>query len=395
MVRGDSTSARDPETDREVTRMATARRCRRIALGVAYAAGAVVLAFTALALLVGCSHHQAGPLAAITPGPPVPARPGAHVWVVGLPDVVVGSADGGATWKLAHRGELTNDYEAALWGVAFGDVADGWAIERSFGSRPEEILATADGGATWSWQHTGLPGTLLAIAATDARHAWAVGYRAHSALVLATTDGGTTWRRQTIPGHVQIYDVAFGDSRHGWALGGNPDRTGGIVFSTADGGAHWRLSYSTKTARLSRLASSGPRRCWVVGSKQKMGFIDSPGFVVSTRDGGTHWQTEQSVSLQPLDDVAFPDPRHGWAVGVNGTIIATSDGGATWVAQHTDQREPLVGVAFSDASHGWILLGHRALLATINGGATWTVVKPTQTEYYLAAVTCLGPGKGK
>jgi photosystem II stability/assembly factor-like uncharacterized protein len=52
-------------------------------------------------------------------------------------------------------------------------------------------------------------------------------------------------------------------------------------------------------------------------------------------------------------------------------------------------------VAFSDASHGWILLGHLALLATINGGATWTVVKPTQTEYYLAAVTCLGPGKGK
>jgi photosystem II stability/assembly factor-like uncharacterized protein len=54
-----------------------------------------------------------------------------------------------------------------------------------------------------------------------------------------------------------------------------------------------------------------------------------------------------------------------------------------------------MGVAFSDATHGWVLLGHLALLATTNGGATWTVVKPTQTEYYLAAVACLGPGKGR
>ena len=117
--------------------------------------------------------------------------------------------------------------------------------------------------------------------------------------------------------------------------------------------------------------------------------------MVATSDGGAHWRTQQSVSAEPLVDVAFPDARHGWAVGMSGTIIATSDGGTTWVTQHTDQTDTLMGVAFRDATHGWVLLGHLALLATTNGGATWTVVKPTQREYYLAAVTCLGPGKSK
>jgi photosystem II stability/assembly factor-like uncharacterized protein len=119
-----------------------------------------------------------------------------------------------------------------------------------------------------------------------------------------------------------------------------------------------------------------------------------PGFVVATRDGGAHWRTEPSVTAEPLFDVAFPDARHGWAVGGSGTILATSDGGTTWVAQHTDLSETLKAVAFSDATHGWAMLGNIALLATTDGGKTWTVVKPTRAEYYLAAITCLGPSEG-
>ena len=374
----------------------TATRGGRRPLTTGVAACLVALAVTAVVFLPGCGRHETSPLAAITAGPRLPARPGARVWVVGMPDVVLGSANGGATWRLAHRGELTSDSIADLWDVAFGDATHGWAVERGSDTSPGMVLATTDGGTTWTWQHPGPPGgALRAIAATNAEHAWAVGHRGDAALVLATSDGGATWRQQTVAGHVQLYDVAFGDARHGWALGGAPDQFATMVFSTADGGAHWRLSYSTKTAQLSGLASCGARRCWVVGSWQKVGLIDSLGLVVATRDGGAHWRTDRSVSLQPLDDVAFPDARHGWAVGVHGTIVATSDGGTTWVTQHTDPQFDLRAVAFSDASHGWILLGHLALLATSNGGATWTVVKPTQTEYYLAAVTCLGPATDK
>ena len=248
--------------------MAATRGRRRILLSTGVAACVVLLAFTATALLAGCSRHQISPLAAITPGPRLPARPGAHVWVVGLPDVVLGSADGGASWKLAHRGEFTSDSLADLWDVAFGDAAHGWAIERGSPLRPAQILATTDGGATWSWQHPGPSGKLLAVAATDARHAWAVGYQAHSALVLATTDGGAPGggRRSPATSSSAMSPSATRVTAGPWAV--PPDQFANMVFSTADGGAHWRLSYSTKTAQLSRLAGRGARRCWVVGSRR-------------------------------------------------------------------------------------------------------------------------------
>ena len=183
------------------------------------------------------------------------------------------------------------------------------------------------------------------------------------------------------------------DVRHGWALGATQYSGESFVLSTVDGGARWRVSYTTKAARLSRLASNGARRCWVVGYTDGPGK-QRPGLVVATGDGGAHWRTVPSVSAEPLLGVAFPDARHGWAVGPSGTILATSDGGATWVAQHTDRQFDLKAVAFSDAAHGWAMLGNVALLATTDGGKTWTVVKPTRTEHYLAAIACLGPEKG-
>jgi photosystem II stability/assembly factor-like uncharacterized protein len=355
--------------------------------------GAVVLALTAVVTMAGCGAQWTTALAGITPGPPLPARAGAHVFVVGLPDVVLASADGGATWTVAHRGEITSDSLGDLWDVAFGDAQHGWAVERGSENRPAMILTTSDGGATWNWQHPGPRGRLLAASASGARHAWAVGYRGTMPLLLATSDGGTTWKEQAVPRHVQaLYDVAFSDVRHGWALGADRDQTTCFVLSTADGGAHWGVSYRANTARLSRLASNGARRCWVVGCTDGPGK-QRPGLVVATSDGGAHWHAQRSVTSEPLSDIAFPDAHHGWAVGPSGTIVATGDGGTTWVAQHTDRQFDLKAVAFSDATHGWAVLGNSALLATTDGGKTWKVVKPARTEHYLAAITCLGPNK--
>lgn len=292
-------------------------------------------------LLAGCgTTTRTAPDAWITPGPPLPARPGAHVWVVGLPDVVLTSADGGASWTLAHQGMMTNDSLGDLWGVAFGDAAHGWAVERGSLGAPSKILATADGGARWTWQYPGPSGKLLAVAATGARRAWAVGYQASDTpLMLVTSDGGTTWREQSIRlHHLQLYDVAFADARHGWALGGSDPSAGDLTYSvlaTVDGGAHWRVtynvSYQASRMQLSRLACAGTQSCWVVGHSEAPGN-QNPGLVLATTDGGAHWRVQPSVTTQPLSDVAFPDAQHGCAVGPSGTIIATSDGGTTWTA---------------------------------------------------------------
>ncbi|MCX6374098.1 MAG: S8 family serine peptidase, partial [Actinobacteria bacterium] len=177
-------------------------------------------------------------------------------------------------------------------GVAFVDAVHGWAVGEG-----GLILATSNGGATWSTQTSGTLATFWGVAFSDATHGWAVG---EDGLILATSNGGATWSRQTTGTSELLYDVAFSDAAHGWAVG-----EGGTILATSDGGATW----STQTSGIST---------WFHG-------------------------------------VAFSDATHGWAVGEGGTILATGNGGATWNKQNSGSSARLYDVAFSDATHAWVV----------------------------------------
>ena len=378
-------------------RLRARRWTERSAMGtVARLPLVLLVAFIAAVLLAGCGGEGKDRLAWLRPVSTPSARSGASIWVVGVPDVVLGSTDGGASWRVAYRGEITDDSLGDLWSVAFGDAAHGWAVRRGHSDSPTAILATSDSGATWVWQHPAAQGRLLAVAAIGASHVWAGGYTGARALLLATDDGGTTWSEQRVPGHLGLYAIAFSDVRHGWALGaGPPDNLGGsVVLATVDGGAHWRVVYRAAEAEhLRGLSCSGPRRCWVVGWTDAAGN-KTQGRILMTQDGGRRWMARGLPPAEALVDVAFPDARHGWAVGSAGTILATSDGGGTWVPQRVDERFDLRAVAFSDAKHGWALIKSLALLVTTDGGKTWSVVLPSQSGWYLTDVTCFGPRGG-
>ena len=76
-------------------------------------------------------------------------------------------------------------------------------------------------------------GSVQAVTFTDATHGWAVGA---SGTILATTDGGATWSAQD-SGHTAVgtradlYAVAFIDATHCWAVG-----TDGTILATTNGG---------------------------------------------------------------------------------------------------------------------------------------------------------------
>jgi photosystem II stability/assembly factor-like uncharacterized protein len=72
-------------------------------------------------------------------------------------------------------------------GVAFTDATHGWVVGSSDGT----ILATADGGATWSTQTSGTSNQLNGVAFTDDTHGWAVG---DGGVILATSTGGVAGR---------------------------------------------------------------------------------------------------------------------------------------------------------------------------------------------------------
>ena len=363
---------------------------RRIALAAVTLMACIVLA--------GCGRSASVPSERLTPGPPLPSRPGASVWGVGMPDLVLASEDGGATWTVRHRGTLTNQSTPILWNVSFGDAEHGWAAARSTAVQEATLLVTTDGGTTWKTQRTGASGKLLDVVASDAKHVWALGTsgptQQPSSLLLATSDGGKTWHQQHVPVRVELSDIAFSDASHGWAVGSNHNRTVSFILSTTDGGQHWRLRHAAKGAILYRLASSDADHCWLVGSG--VWGVQPPGIIVATSDGGTHWTTQLSSDRDNFQDIAFVDARNGWAVGSRGTIVATENGGRTWRAQHAGGNYGLMGVAFSDSMHGWALIGHLGLLATENGGRTWTVVTPLgKADDGLFGIACLGPQASK
>jgi photosystem II stability/assembly factor-like uncharacterized protein/TolA-binding protein len=84
---------------------------------------------------------------------------GDKVWIVGRPgSAILCSDDRGATWKVFKTGQ-----PLPLNGVHFFDAKRGWAVGE-FGT----ILATGDGGATWTLQHRG--GKRAAVLCVHARN---------------------------------------------------------------------------------------------------------------------------------------------------------------------------------------------------------------------------------
>ena len=83
-------------------------------------------------------------------------------------------------------------------------------------------LSTGDGG--WVWQNPLPQGNSLNSGVfVDASHGWAVG---EHGTILATTDGGTTWSAQSAPsGTSWLGGVTFSDASHGWIVGADDNGT--------------------------------------------------------------------------------------------------------------------------------------------------------------------------
>jgi photosystem II stability/assembly factor-like uncharacterized protein len=312
---------------------------------------------------------------------------------VGDPRYAFASTDGGATWTTSYP-EKTLD-PLLFRDVAFGDAKHGWAVGE------DAIVATTNGGRTWATQRR--PHEFLrAVACSGAQHVWVLGDHGYLKLpfVLASSDGGATWTERRVAAHGYLGDVVFADSRHGWIIGGDDaPNASTFILATTDGGAHWHVQYrAAGSIELAGLAASDPQHAWVAGwsvtSANQAAESANQGLILVTSDGGTHWKTQLSRNAGTLLSVAFPDARHGWATGQGGIILATKNGGKTWVAQHSGlsrdlPNRDLRSVTFSDPTHGWAVVDKWGLLATENGGRTWTVVLPGKPGRMVWAVAAL------
>ena len=265
-------------------------------------------------------------------------------WAVGGKGMLLATEDGGRTWTARPRPTEDN-----LRDVYFTDAQTGWLVcDRSiYLLRTKEearsyLLKTTDSGQTWSRVAVTGAGEadvlLTRVVFANAQRGWVFG---ETGALYATADAGASWARQIVPTKHLLLGGAFFPNGRGWLAG-----AGNTILQTSDGGAEWRMSPTpiSATTRFNALSFIDERRGWAVGER---------GLVLATTDGGRNWRPQESNVSVDLSDVKFVNGSEGWAVGAEGTIIRTTDGGANWQTQQSHTRHPLERLMVLSRSSAW------------------------------------------
>ncbi|MGB9089121.1 MAG: YCF48-related protein, partial [Pseudomonas farsensis] len=145
------------------------------------------------------------------------------------------------------------------------------------------ILFSDDQGKTWTQARVPTRQLLTAVFFLDDKRGWAVG---HDAQILASSDGGATWSKQfeDLSREAPLLDVRFLDAQHGFAVGAY-----GALLETTDGGQHWqdvaeRLD-NPDQLHLNAITEVKGAGLFIVGEQ---------GSMFRSSDAGQAWSTVQS-----------------------------------------------------------------------------------------------------
>lgn len=261
---------------------------------------------------------------------------GEAIVAVGERGTILRSVDQARTWVTAQ-----NPSAAALTGVSFGDAQHGWAV-----GHDAIILATTDGGVSWTrqWQGENLSDSFLDVLALDATHVIAVGAYG---LCLKTTDAGRTWTRQRIlEDDYHLNHLTRGPTGTLYLAGEH-----GTLLRSTDRGTTWSPIPTPYDGSFYGILPLGERRILAYGLR---------GRVYRSEDDGGTWQlvtTPEPVLL--ATGVQTTSGAILLAGGARGLVVATGAGG------EFSRRD--VGVATGIAE--LLLLPGEALLAVGEAGA--------------------------
>jgi photosystem II stability/assembly factor-like uncharacterized protein len=268
-----------------------------------------------------------------------------------------------------------------LTDVFFVTTEVGWASGEG-----GTIIHTKDGGATWTAQLGGDPGSaeqkIRMLRFLDEHRGWAI-----QGQKLLHTANGQDWEEVSgaLPNWMSEYTFVSG--RRGVASGttssqGNPTE----VFLTEDGGRTWKpvaqCGIRVMIDGLHRSVSCIPDRIqfvtpqvgYLVAYVECAGTCGGPPVLGKTEDGGASWRFilgPGDVAMTRLRDLFFVDERvgfvHAYTYPGEPKIFATADGGETWKGV---VGSPGQWLRFADPQVGWGF--HELKLSyTTDGGVRW------------------------
>jgi photosystem II stability/assembly factor-like uncharacterized protein len=305
-------------------------------------------------------------------------------WVVGA-DRVVATTNGGTTWTRQRlvRGADYSEVDAI-------DADHAWVVGR------HQLIGTTNGGA--SWHKLAEPCPLISsvhfISPSD-------GYAVAGGKLLRTTNDGATWTAMHAPTHVQ--SMCFTSTQLGW-LGAH-----GRIYRTSDAGQVWAdvapgpHGHGVKNRPLAEVECAGSQGGWAeligpgVGMNQQahIGYylndngsrpifaeqmFSHPGVKVKANSPGSY-----SAAFSSIDgsDAVFVDWCPACGVGTAPMVIATDNGQTLDRVGNVHHISEPYGASFASTSEGWVVGGlyhfssHGVHVTwkierTTDGGKHWT-----------------------
>ena len=181
------------------------------------------------------------------------------------------------------------------------------------------VLFTDDEGRNWRQVIVPTRAMLTGISFGDARHGWAVG---HDGVILATSDGGLTWTHQDSGQDLEtIYlDVYFSDAQHGLVVGAY-----GKCLLTLDGGKTWQPAAPiTDEVHLNQIAPLRANSVLLAGES---------GTLLASDDARAAWRKLKIPYEGSLFGALYLNEHALLAYGLRGHVFASNDGGETWIGQ--------------------------------------------------------------
>jgi photosystem II stability/assembly factor-like uncharacterized protein len=326
-----------------------------------------------------------------------------HGWAVGGRGVVLKTSDGGGKWE-----SVSLPTAATVTSVHFVDDQRGWiatAEQLPYSSTTlGTIWRTADGGKTWAPNQSQRLPAITRVCFLDARRGLATVLAGgmYSAGLIASTDGGRTWSELPIAGSDVLKSPVsqwcglershagslIAGTRRGYLVvwdgssatllkpsrGGDRSDTAPLEFdamtvSPSDravglvdgflyerglaGARPWSATVPGATAHPASAVAAQGKSIWLAGAEG--------GVIWHSRDDGRTWSDQRLPIQAPLRDLTFVDEQAGWGVGDGGLIVATLDGGKTWTVQRgSADRVAVYCVAIDYRDLPWELLAEWA-----------------------------------
>ena len=278
---------------------------------------------------------------------------GYRCWAV-APDagVIYATVNGGATWQLQSFPSPSSGLAVFPEGIDFvtasvgyfagGDECGGQGVTEC----PGFIYKTTDGGGTWQLVFHGEP-YMDGVSCTDTSHCWAAASTFLTGEVLATANGGASWQPQGLPGFSgEMNDISCSADPAGarcWAIGdngyqGNNYTASKPVILTTSGGTCWAAdSLPGSAGPLYGAGASGAAKAWAVGTNSSASSAQawyttsaaSPPVVTSLSRTGAPFTGHTSVTIQGCGFTQSSTVSFGSTAAASSTYVSPNQLSAT------------------------------------------------------------------